>query len=175
MLNETQIKKALNRLSEILQRSGESRSLLIVGGAALQLLGYHHKTVTTDVDNLLPIDEGLKKFIHQVASELGLNENWLNSNSSSFAQKNIDYTIDAITILDTGALTVKVVSLENYIELKVRAQIDRGFDLDDIIALKPKKDFLLELRSKIVREGNHHTYVIDEEFNNIFERLGYDD
>lgn len=175
MLNETLILKALNRLSEVLLETHESRTLLLVGGAALQLLGFHHKTVTTDIDNLLPMDEVLKKAVKTIANEMGLNENWLNSNSSSFTLKNIDYMKDAKTVIDSESLTVKIVSIENFIDMKVRAQIDRGFDLDDIVALRPTKDHLLKLKNIILKEGNHHAHVINEDFRLIFSRLGYDE
>lgn len=175
MLNETIITKALNRLSEVLHDAQESRTLLLVGGAALQLLGFHHKTVTTDIDNLLPMDKILKNAVKTVALEMNLHENWLNSHSSSFTQKNIDYMKDAKTIIETDSLTVKIVSVENFIDLKVRAQLDRGFDLEDIVALNPSKDHLLKLKQIILREGKHHTHVIEEDFRIILNRLGYDE
>ena len=174
MLSETLIKKALNRLSELLLEVDESRTLLLVGGAALQLLGFNHKKVTTDVDNLLPMDDLLKKCAVAIAKEMNLNENWLNSSSSSFAQKGIDYSINAKTVLDTKSLTVKIVSLENFIELKVRAQLDRGFDLDDIVVLKPTKEQLKIIKDNLLREGNHHAHVIEEDFREIYIRLGYE-
>jgi hypothetical protein len=175
MLNETLIIKALNRLSEILAEAQESRTLLLVGGAALQLLGFHHKTVTTDIDNLLPMDEILKKAGKSIAIEMGLHENWLNSHSSSFTLKDIDYMKDTKTVIESTFLTVKIVSIENFIDLKVRAQIDRGFDLDDIVALRPTRDHLLKLKNKILKEGNHHPHVIEEDFRLILNRLGYDE
>lgn len=175
MLNETIIKKALNRLSEVLNEAQESRTLLLVGGAALQLLGFHHKTVTTDIDNLLPMDEVLKNAVKTVALEMNLQINWLNSHSSSFAEKNIDYMKDAKTIIESDSLTVKIVSVENFINLKVRAQIDRGFDLDDIVALNPTKEHLLKLKQIILSEGRHHAHVIEEDFRIILNRLGYDE
>lgn len=175
MLDESIILKALKRLSEILEESNESRTLLLVGGAALKLLGFQHKTVTTDIDNLLPMDEILKNAIKKIAIEMNLNENWLNSHSSSFSNKSIDYMKDAKTVIKTRSLTVNIVSIENFIELKVRAQIDRGFDLPDIIALAPSKDQLLKLKQKILSEGHHHDHVIEEDFRNILRGLGYDD
>jgi hypothetical protein len=175
MLTETIILKALNRLGELLAQKNESRALLLVGGAALQLLGFHHKVATTDVDNLLPMDDILKKIVGQIAKEMGLHEHWLNSSSSAFIQKNIDYSKDAKKIIETHSLTVNIVSIENFIELKVRAQIDRGFDLEDIIALKPTKSQLLKLKAKILSEKNHHVHIIEEDFSLILNRLGYDE
>lgn len=175
MLDESIILKALKRLSELLEESNESRTLLLVGGAALKLLGFNHKTVTTDIDNLLPMDEILKKAIKNIAIEMNLHENWLNSHSSSFSDKNIDYMKNAKTVIKTNSLTVNIVSIDNFIELKVRAQIDRGFDLPDIIALKPAKDHLLKLKLKILNEGHHHAHVIEEDFRIILRGLGYDD
>lgn len=175
MLDESIILNALKRLSELLDESHEARTLLLVGGAALKLLGFHHKTVTTDIDNLLPMDEILKNAVQKIAVEMNLHENWLNSHSSSFSDKNIDYMKDAKTVIKTNSLTVNIVSIENFIELKVRAQIDRGFDLPDIIALKPTKDHLLKLKQKILSEGHHLAHVIEEDFRIIFRGLGYDD
>lgn len=175
MLNETIITKALNRLSEVLDEAQESRTLLLVGGAALQLLGFHHKIVTTDIDNLLPMDEVLKNAIKTIALEMNLHENWLNSHSSSFRQNNVDYMKDAKSVIETDSLTVKIVSIENFIDLKVRAQLDRGFDLEDIVALNPTKDHLLKLKQRILSEGKHHTHVIEEDFRIILNSLGYDE
>ncbi len=175
MLDESVILMALKRLSELLEDSNESRTLLLVGGAALKLLGFNHKTVTTDIDNLLPMDDVLKMAIKKIAIEMSLHENWLNSHSSSFKDKSIDYMKDAKVVIETKSLTVNVVSIENFIELKVRAQIDRGFDLEDIIALKPTKDHLLKLKQKILNERHHHPHVIEEDFKIILRGLGYDD
>jgi hypothetical protein len=175
MLDESIILKSLNRLSELLEESNESRTLLLVGGAALKLLGFHHKTVTTDIDNLLPMDEILKKAIKKIAIEMNLHENWLNSHSSSFSDKNIDYMKTSQTVIKTNSLTVNIVSIENFIELKVRAQVDRGFDLPDIIALNPTKDHLSKLKQKILSEGHHHVHIVEEEFRIILRGLGYED
>ena len=175
MLDESIILKALNRLSELLEESNESRTLLLVGGAALKLLGFQHKTVTTDIDNLLPMDEILINAVKKISIEMNLHENWLNSHSSSFSDKNIDYMKNAKTVIKTNSLTVNIVSIENFIELKVRAQIDRGFDLPDIIALKPTKDQLLKLKQQILSEGHHQVHVIEEDFRIILRGLGYDD
>lgn len=175
MMNETIILKALNRLSQLLEENHESRTLLLIGGAALQLLGFRHKTVTTDIDNLLPMDEVLKNSVKKIALEMNLNDNWLNSYSSSFAQKNIDYMQGATNVIETSSLTVKIVSIENFIELKVRAQLDRGFDLDDIIALNPTKNHLLELKQKILNEGHHDVHVIEEDFRAMLIGLDYDE
>jgi hypothetical protein len=174
MLNETKIKTALNRLSELLSSANESRTLLLVGGAALQLLGYHHKIATTDIDNILPMDDLLKKFVHIIAKEMDLNDDWLNSNSSSFTVKNRDYSLNAINFLNTKSLTVNIVSLEIFIELKIRAHIDRGFDLEDIIALRPTKLQLSHLKTILSKEGNHLPHVIEEDFREISTRLGYE-
>jgi hypothetical protein len=175
MLDESIILKALNRLSELLKESNESRTLLLVGGAALKLLGYQHKTVTTDIDNLLPMDEILKDAVKKIAVEMNFHENWLNSYSCSFSDKNIDYMKNAKTVIKSDSLTVNIVSIENFIELKVRAQIDRGFDLPDIIALNPTKEHLLKLKLKILKKGHHHAHVVEEDFKNIFRGLGYDE
>ncbi|MDO9183008.1 MAG: DUF6036 family nucleotidyltransferase [Bacteriovorax sp.] len=174
MLNETKIKNALNRLSELLGETNESRTLLLVGGAALQLLGYTHKTVTTDIDNLLPMDDLLKNLVLKIAKEMDLNENWLNSNSSSFARKNIDYFLNAQTVISSNSLTVQIVSINIFIELKVRAHLDRGFDLEDILALHPTKEQLNSLRDTLLKEGNHLPHVIEEDFREIFKGLGYE-
>lgn len=175
MLDETKIKNALNRLSELLNQANESRTLLLVGGAALQLLGHTHKIVTTDVDNLLPMDDLLKNLVIKIAKEMDLNENWLNSNSSSFARKNIDYFLNAQTVLSTGSLTVQIVSITIFIELKVRAHLDRGFDLEDIIALHPTKEQLNNLKYTLLKEGNHLPHVIEEDFKEMFKGLGYEE
>ena len=174
MLSESVILNALNRLSELLEESHESRTLLLVGGAALKLLGFQHKTVTTDIDNLIPMDNILKSAVAKIAIEMSLHQNWLNSHSSSFTDKSIDYMKDAKTVIETSSLTVKVVSIENFIELKVRAQIDRGFDLEDIVVLQPTKNHLLKLKQKLLSEGNHHAHVIEEDFRIIFRELDYE-
>lgn len=91
------LEKALLMVGELLHADGESASVVIIGGAALNLLGIVRRT-TRDVDVVAmssepaggqlfrppqPFPEPLERAIATVARDLGLPANWLNGGPAS--------------------------------------------------------------------------------------------
>lgn len=90
------IEEALTRVSEVIETYGEAFAIVILGGAALNLLGVVART-TTDVDILavarpgrsvgqreiseppVPLPEPLLKAIGLVAEDMALTPDWLNT------------------------------------------------------------------------------------------------
>ena len=92
---KTDIDRALQAVGEILASEGHAYSIVIMGGAALNLLGILERA-TTDVDILAfarlgpdqpcellrppePLPEPLLRAAHAVARDMGLDQDWLNS------------------------------------------------------------------------------------------------
>lgn len=96
LASRSEIETALTKVGELLDAQGEAFAIVILGGAALNLLGVVART-TTDVDILamgLPGDvsrprqisepparlpESLARAIRLVAGEMGLAADWMNT------------------------------------------------------------------------------------------------
>lgn len=159
------IEAALTRVGEILDADGEAFAIVILGGAALNLLGVVART-TTDVDILavarpgnspgereiseppVPLPKPLLKAIRLVAEDLALAPDWLNTGPA----------LQWRTGLPTGlagriewrrygnALDVGIVSRYDLIFFKLFAAADdigtAGVHYRDLIALAPKSEEL---------------------------------
>ncbi len=93
LLYTDDIELALRRVGELLEADGERFSVVVIGGAALQLLGIISRA-TRDVDIVAfaaspaelrdlrrppePLPRALASAIAQVARDFGLPENWMN-------------------------------------------------------------------------------------------------
>jgi Nucleotidyltransferase of unknown function (DUF6036) len=82
-LSKDDIVEALTSLSAELGRSGDSRELLITGGAALVLL-YGARESTKDVDVVVS-DEPVRTAARNIATQLDLPEDWLNDGARAFS------------------------------------------------------------------------------------------
>lgn len=175
MLHRNLIIHALNRLSELLKEINETRTLIVVGGAAIELLGFNRPDVTRDVDVISNIDKILARLILQIAQEMGLPNDWLNNHSSIFLN-NIDTKSfpSETEVYQSNNLKVYSVAIDLLIELKVRAYVDRGLDDNDLVILAPPQATLLAIKEKLLREGNHNQSNIELDFAEIFNLLGYE-
>lgn len=101
LLGPGDIEKALQLVGELLASGGHEYAIVVVGGAAMNMLGVVERS-TADVDIVAfararangkpsadsieappePMPEALRGAAHTVASDLGLDENWLNTESA---------------------------------------------------------------------------------------------
>ena len=157
------IETALNLLGELLQARGESFNIIIVGGAAVNLLGFVSRA-TTDVDilafahpdsqgklQLSPPDDPLPGVLVEaarvVATDLSLDPNWLNTGPASQWQSGIPPGLEKrISWRSHGGLSVGIVGRRDLIFLKLYAAVDdtgpTSVHFQDLIALRPTKDEL---------------------------------
>ena len=150
-------KDILDAYNQFLEERGLALNAIIVGGTALNLLGYISRQ-TRDVDILAPeLSEALKLASEDFAkTRPTLWSNWLNNGPSSL-----------VDILPTGwetrlqdsyigtALRLKTLGRPDLLKTKLFAYCDRGTDLSDCIAMRPTPEELDDaLAWVILQDGN---------------------
>lgn len=151
--------QALQALGELLEARGEHFAIVIIGGAALNLLRIV-KRVTEDVDILAfaresqdasspvliepptPIPAALTNAIEQVAKDLNLVPNWLNTGPALQWRQGLPPNLDRrVEWRRFGALHVGLVSRYDLIFLKLYAAADStgpsSRHVQDLLALRP--------------------------------------
>ena len=129
-------------LSEKLRRKHARANIYVVGAA--MALAYARERITRDIDARIDGGHGvLIEAVHEVATEQGLANTWLNDQAVSAVPKARDTR--ARTLYATEHLTVTGASAEHLLAMKLEA--GRAADETDIAALVK----LLGLRS--VEEG----------------------
>lgn len=83
LLTRKDILRALERLSEILERRGVKADLYVIGGAAMTL-AYKARPATRDVDAVFKRKNEVFKAAAQVAREQGLPDEWLSDAAKKF-------------------------------------------------------------------------------------------
>lgn len=154
------IEKALQRVGEILSAEGRSCTVVIIGGAALNLLGIISRG-TTDVDILAlggsgasqtmrqppdPLPEELRRASRTVALEMGLATDWLNAGPSDLWRVGLPDGIETrIQWRRYSALEVGVAARTDLIQFKLYAAVNdspRGAHYRDLLALHPSAEEL---------------------------------
>lgn len=166
------IHRALQLVGELLAARGERIHIVVIGGAAVNLLGFVRRA-TTDVDilafareegpgplRLTPPEEPLPKVMRDaaaaVASDLGLDPNWLNTGPASQWSTGLPPGLSGrVSWRDYGGLVVGLVARIDLIHFKLYAAADdRGPEsvhFQDLLALSPS-DEDLETAARWVRE-----------------------
>lgn len=129
---------------------------IIIGGAAMQLLGLTER-VTKDCDVLSPkISKELKEVSREFAKEHGLSEDWLNNGPETLMRDlPTDWQINIVTLYNGKNLKLATLSRVDFIRSKLYAFMDRGIDLQDLMSLRPTQSEINEVRKWLVeRDGN---------------------
>lgn len=152
------IEAALHAVGERLARLSQPTSIVVVGGAALNLLGIVHRP-TIDVDVLARADEGgalqppdplpdsLRSAIGAVARDLGLLETWMNTTVADQWRFGLPPGLAGRVQWRTfGALNVGIVDRRDLIFFKLYASADQtgpsSVHVQDLIALRPNHEEL---------------------------------
>ncbi|MEM7791488.1 MAG: DUF6036 family nucleotidyltransferase [Verrucomicrobiota bacterium] len=119
-MNKLTILDALKRLGELAQAEGIRLEVSIYGGAAF-LLAYNSREATKDIDAILkPREEG-EKLVAQVARELELPEDWLNSNVAQFVSPKVEAKRRLAEVEEATGLIVQVPTAEYLLAMKALA------------------------------------------------------
>ncbi|MBP5303761.1 MAG: hypothetical protein J6Z00_02590 [Clostridia bacterium] len=109
--------------------------IVLVGGAAV-IESYGFRDMTTDVDAIIHASSAMKEAIHRVADKHHLPSDWLNADfvkTSSYSDKLLLHSSFFKTF--NQVLTVRVVSGEYLIAMKLRSHRQYKKDLSDIIGI----------------------------------------
>ncbi len=165
LTDRSEIETALTHVSELLAAEGDAFAIVILGGAALNLLGVVDRT-TTDVDILAlarlddaaverdieeppnPLPESLRRAIRLVAEDMGLVPDWMNTGPALQWRTGLPPGLaKRLEWRRYGdALDVGIVSRYDLIFFKLFAAADdigtAGVHYQDLLALNPTSDEL---------------------------------
>ena len=135
------LERALRRVGEILEAEGSDYAVTIIGGAALTLHGWIHRT-TDDADILTmataspphtlfeapdPLPAPLRAAIEIVARDLGLKREWLNRGPARQWKTGLPPGLAKRVVWKKYAgLQVGLAGRIDLIALKIFAEVDRG-------------------------------------------------
>jgi hypothetical protein len=166
------LSELLHAVGDHLAAEGCEASIVVVGGASLNLLGIVERA-THDVDVIArasgvdgpdpvglhpgqPLPEALSRAVRKVARDYSLREDWLNAEVSSQWSQGLPPTLPQdIEWRKFGALDVGLVGRRTLIALKLFAAADRGprsVHLQDLRALAPTQDELDEAKEWVLTQ-----------------------
>jgi hypothetical protein len=152
-----EIDEALGRVGELLAFEGQRYAIVILGGAALNLLGIIDRP-TSDVDILAfadtrrtrprlseppePVPEPLRRAVRTVARDMRLDDDWLNTGPALQWRSGLPPGLsERVHWRDYGGLRVGLVDRYDLIFFKLFAAADstgtRSVHYQDLIAIAP--------------------------------------
>jgi Nucleotidyltransferase of unknown function (DUF6036) len=177
------VEAALQAVGELLEDAGERISIVIIGGAALQLLGAVSRA-TRDIDIVAlteqpgqldhlirppqPLPEFLRRVIRTVAEDRGLAENWLNRGPAG--QWDVGLPPGFATRVrwrSYAKLDVGIADRVDLIYFKLEAAADQPTSdnrhFTDLVALNPTSDELAAAArwAKEVNAGSEYHGILD--------------
>ena len=156
-LDAPDLTRLLGALGERLAFAGDRVELVVIGGAALTILGFVDRT-TRDVDVVALLDSGaltpakplppaLTVARDSVAADFGVSEGWLNAGPSDLLDFGLPVGfLGRLERRDFGAaLTVHFAGRLDQIHFKLYALVDQGLGRheSDLRALAPTREELL--------------------------------
>lgn len=157
------LEEALAATGDLLAVEGEQAAIVVVGGAALSLLGLVHRT-TNDVDVIArlqstgehvehlelrhpePLPEALVRAVQTVARDFGLSADWMTTDVALQWRPGLPPGfVDELTWRRFGGLRVGLAGRQALIALKLFAAVDDGpggVHFQDLQALAPTHDEL---------------------------------
>lgn len=119
-MNRDEVIFALSRLGQFASDEGIALEVSIYGGAAF-LLAFDSREATRDIDAILrPKEEG-ERLVATVARELGIPDDWLNSNVEQFVSPKKEAKRRLAAIEDETGLIVHVPSSKYLLAMKALA------------------------------------------------------
>lgn len=133
--NLDDILKELGKEFRKLTKSKAKAELILIGGASI-LINYNFREMTIDIDAVINASSAMKDAINNVGDKFNLPHGWLNSDfmkTSSYSSKLIEYSIYYRTF--SNVLTVRTVSAEYLIAMKLKSAREYKNDLSDIVGI----------------------------------------
>ena len=173
-------RETIDQFDLFLARQGLSLSAVIIGGAALSLLGVISRE-TRDCDVLYPqLPDAILQAQAAFAADMRgrgipLQDDWLNNNPMPIAALLPEGWLCRTQVAYQGT-AVKLLSLsrEDILLTKLFAYCDRGTDLGDCLALKPTADELQTALPWIAKQDAHPDWPhhVEQSIRELGRRLG---
>lgn len=140
------VRQTLLNFDEYLEKQGAPFDAVIIGGAALVVMGVISRD-TADVDFLDPtLPESILKHaanFRKANPGLRLGENWINNGPESLIRDlDKDWRSRLVIVFKGKSLTLRTLGRLDLLKSKLFAYCDRDQDLMDCVALKPTLDEL---------------------------------
>ena len=124
--------------------------IILIGGASV-LINYGFRDMTTDIDAVLEAASTMKEAINHVGDKYDLPNGWLNDDfkkTASYTSKLAQYSVYYRKYY--GVLTVRTVSAEYLIAMKLMAGREYKNDLSDVVGIlaeheKAKKPITIDM------------------------------
>ena len=131
--------------------------IILVGGAAV-LANYGFREMTTDIDAIIQASSAMKSAINRVGDKLNLPNGWLNADfmrTGSYSPKLFEHSIYYRTF--SNVLTIRTISAEYLIAIKLRSARKYKNDLSDIIGILAEH----EMRNSPISYEQIHQAVVN--------------
>ncbi|MEE8350135.1 MAG: DUF6036 family nucleotidyltransferase [Acidobacteriota bacterium] len=192
ILTGERIEELLTAVGELLQAAGHRCSIVVVGGASLNLLGLLERT-TKDIDVAArvevkegrrifvhpdPLPEPLQKAITTVARDFSIPTEWMNTQvATQWTDALPTFLFEEIQWQQYGSLEVGVVGRTTLLVLKLHAAVDRDTDsvhYQDLIELAPTDSELVEARSIVATldAGTEFPEILDQTISQVKRDVG---
>ena len=109
--------------------------VILIGGASI-LANYGFRNMTDDMDAIISASSAIKDAINHVGDKYGLPNGWLNTDfvrTKSYTPKLIEYSVYYKTF--SGVLTVRTVSAEYLIAMKLKSGRRYKNDISDVVGI----------------------------------------
>jgi hypothetical protein len=109
--------------------------VILIGGASI-LANYGFRNMTYDMDAIISASSAIKDAINHVGDKYGLPNGWLNTDfvrTKSYTPKLIEYSVYYKTF--SGVLTVRTVSAEYLIAMKLKSGRRYKNDISDVVGI----------------------------------------
>ncbi len=172
----------LELFDQYLARKGLRLDAVVIGGAALNLLGIVTR-YTKDCDILYPqITKEVRESSRDFAAELRnkgetLQDDWLNNGPASLCDQlrsNWDERLQ--TVFEGSAIHLRCLGRGDLLCAKLFALCDRGIDLGDCVALAPTEEELKDIGTWIEEQDAHPDWPthVRATLGDLGRRLGHD-
>lgn len=132
--------KELSKVFKKLNGREMPAEIIMIGGASI-LINYGFRDMTTDIDAIIHASSAMKEAINRVADQYELPNSWLNSDfmrTDSYSPKLTQYSIYYRTF--SNILTVRTISAEYLVAMKMKAGRKYKHDLSDIVGILAEHD-----------------------------------
>jgi len=173
------VKDTLRRFDKFLEQRGLKLSAVLVGGAALGLLGVIDRQ-TRDCDVLCPdlttavLDSAIEFAKAQRQLGTPLDDEWLNNGPSSLVkQLPLGWDTRLRQVFSGSSISLSTLGHTDLLLSKLFALCDRGTDLPDCLALKPTLDDLKESLPWLVEQDANELWPqhVRDTIDDLSERL----